>query len=246
MIAITYSAADSSLARRILDDLRDRGLDVLTEGVMSGQGHILIALLSPQGLVDRAVWRAIEAALDQGQQLLPVLAQPVELPDMISHLQPLDFSRHYDWDALQARLELMLSPNAPRAMRVLTTRTRAANRRAGLVLTIIAAIMFGAAIYMIAVLGLRMPSEEYDQIDTQVALTRDFLIGPTMEYLSTVLPRGTEQAESFRATLDAVPDRLQPFVAGTATAIHDQLIQFEAGTVDSAEATPIPKPTEAE
>ncbi|MFO7322173.1 MAG: TIR domain-containing protein [Chloroflexota bacterium] len=240
MIAITYNSADRSLAQRILNDLRDRGMDVLTEGVLSGQGHILIAVFSPQALDDRSLWQAVEAALDQSQHVLPVLAEPVELPDMISHLQAVDFSQQYRWEALEAQLKLLMSPDAPRAMRVLTSRTRAANRRTGLVLAAIAAVVFGAAIYMIAVLDLQMPAEEYAAIDTQVALTRDFLIGPTMEYLATVLPRSTEQAQSFPATLDAIPEVVQPFVAATATTIHEQLGQLQSGN-GGAEITPTPE-----
>jgi hypothetical protein len=96
--------------------------------------------------------------------------------------------------------------------------------------------MFLIGTYFIGIGVIRVPQQEYNELYTEVAVTRDAMIGPTMQYLSTILPRSTEQAVEFDATLRAIPTILRPFVALTATAIDEQLQQFEI--------TPRPEATE--
>ena len=113
----------------------------------------------------------------------------------------------------------------------------------GYVLVGIIAVIFAVSTYLLATGFIAMPKEEYDEIDTQAAIQRDLMIGPTMEYLSTVLPRGTDQAAAFPATLQAIPTVLRPFVAETATGIYRQLEELFATEAPINQPADAPGPT---
>jgi hypothetical protein len=69
------------------------------------------------------------------------------------------------------------------------------------------------------VLHLQAPVEEYNGIDTMVALTRDVIVAPQLQIYAEFLPRSTEDATNYVATLLAVPSPYRPLVAQTATAV---------------------------
>ena len=71
--------------------------------------------------------------------------------------------------------------------------------------------MFLAALYGIGVLGIQAPQEEYDQTVTQVVATRN-------AFIEAALPRSTEDAIVFAATVEGAATALQPLLAATATA----------------------------
>lgn len=233
MISITHSAKDAPLAARIADDLRAAGYAV-AERVQPGRDHLLIVLVSPDAENDTALLREVEAAHDEGQRVVPVLTAPTELPSLLNHLEPVDATKGYDAGALRERIEAELTPGARLPLRVRTTKVRRSNTRALLVLSALAVIIFVISTYYIAIGVIRPPQDEYNAIDTQVAETRDFLIGPTMEFLSTALPRSTEQAAEFPATLEAVQTRVRPFFAQTATAVDVLLEEFEIAPTPEA------------
>lgn len=234
MITVIHSAADKPLADRIAADLRADGFDV-TDRIQTGRGHVVVGLLSPDATRDPAFTRAFEAANDEGQNMVVVQARPSETPKNLDHLPSLDFSSDYPIDQLKDQIKALSSDHTPYAVRMRTDKVRASNRRALLALGGLVLLMFIGANIAIILFDIESPAEEYAAVDTQVALTRDFLIGPTMQYLATALPRSTEAAEAFPATVDAVPTLLQPFIRQTATAIHQQLGQFESAP---ATATP--------
>ncbi len=236
MITLAYPARNAATAERIATDLRQHDYDV-ADTVQPGRDPILIVVVSAATADDPRAEAMIEDALDAGQQVIPVLVESVELPELIDHFAPLDFTSRYNWNELETRLTEALAPSGRYPLRVKTSKVEAANRRTGFVLVAVAMVMFLIAVYFIGIGIIEVPEEEYAEVDTEVALTRDSMIGPTMQYLSTALPRSTEQSADFPATVQALPTVLRPFFALTATAIHEQLQQFEIAT-PAAEGTP--------
>lgn len=225
MISLISVAADRALADRLTAELRAAGHTVF-DAIQPGRDNIVVALLSPEAVADPAFVNALDAANDFGQNMVAVLARPVDLPKNLDHFKPLDFASAAPVPELLAQVE-RLSSDAPYALRMQTGKVRAANRRALLFFGVLVVGMFIIASIMIILFDIESPADEYEAVDTQVALTRDAIIGPTMEYLSTVLPRSTEAAEAFPETLEPIPTVLRPLVALTATAISEQLAAFE-------------------
>jgi hypothetical protein len=198
MATITYVPADAALAERLQADL---------SSTQAGESNAIF-VLSPAALADADIQAALVRAVENHQHIIPVLAQPTPLPRLIEHLEPVDFSQRYDFGRLSARL-----PAAPGElqMKVLTPEVQAVNRRIGAIFVVIAVIIFVIALYAVGVLGLQAPAEEYADVETQVFETRSAII-------EQALPRSTEDAANFPATLDAAAPSAQPALAATATA----------------------------
>lgn len=221
VVKVVSSAKDAGLARRIAEDLQAKGHQVV-DHLPAGYGPILVAVLSPQtgqtssnSAPDPAVNAAIIDALDNGQHIIPVLAATMPLPKLIDNLMFVDFSGGYPLEALHLRIEQLAAPDAPRPLKTLTPAVRRANLRAGLVVVAVVLFVFASALYAVGALGLKMPQEEYDEIETQRVEQRNTLIGPTLD---AFLPRSTQEAIDFPGTVEALPTRLRPFIAATATA----------------------------
>lgn len=230
MLKLLYTQADSGLAARLDADLRREGYD------FAAGKPILIPLLSPAALNDAALNAEIVAALDRGQYIIPVIAAPLEMPHLIDHLAVADFSGGYDLDALKALLDAAHAPDARLPMRVLTPSRRAANRTAGLVVVAIVLVMFVVGLYAVGVLGIQMPQEEYNAVDTEAAATINAIVGPELEQYARFLPRSTEEAANYAATLRAVPTVYRPLMERTATAYAQGTFVPTPGA--PAEATP--------
>lgn len=215
VLKLAYAPADAALAARLQSDLR--GEHTLVEGPAATGYHLLVLVLSKAALADQSVVDAMDDALDSSIHLIPVLAEPVALPHLINHLTPADFSNGaYPIQALRDAIAYLTGPDAPRAMRVLTPRRKKKNRNVGLIVFAVAFVMFMAGVIGV-MLGLQAPAEEYNAIDTEVAQTRDAIIGPTLDALGRFLPRSTDEAAVFEATLERMPTVHQPFIAATAT-----------------------------
>lgn len=204
MLTIIHATSDAALAKRLQADLQE------VEGIDAS--HVTIVILSPDALADRSVEQAMTRALDAGQHLIPVLARPAALPKLIDHLTPLDFSSGYDRDALIFHVTALSRPDAALPLKVRTPAVRAANRRTGYVMALIAFIMFLVGLYMVGVLGVQAPAEEFATVSgTETAEIRAIM--------ERYLPRGTQDALGFPSTLIAVtPARLQPLLSEAATA----------------------------
>ncbi len=196
---IVFNKADAALAQRL-----ER--DVQAQPALAADA--LVVIVSAAALADAAVQRRIEAARDQGETIVPLLAEPAALPRLIEHIAPVDFTAGYAFDALAQRLR---APAAPLQMKVLTPTARAANRRAAVIFAVLALAMFGIGLYMVGVLGLQAPAEEYNAVETEIILTRN-------GYIEAALPRSTEDALNFAATAAAAPPTLRPLLVATATA----------------------------
>jgi TIR domain len=201
-MTIVYHAADAALANRIQNELGRE---------LNSDDH-LILILSPQAVEDSAIQNAIARALDQNKLIVPVLSRVTPLPKMIEHLEAVDFTEGYNLDALVRRLS---APENALHMKVHTPAVQVSNRRVAYVIAAIVLIMFLGGIYLVGVMDIQAPVEEYDTVETEIIQTRDF-------YIDSVLPRSTEDALNFQATVDAARPTLRPVLIATATAIAAQ------------------------
>jgi hypothetical protein len=197
---IVYNEADAALAQRLQRDAQAQPALAATAA--------LVVIVSAAAVNDTALQQRIEAARDRGETVIPVRADQTALPRLIEHIAPVDFTDSYDFDALAARLS---APAGALQMKVLTPTARAANRRAAVIFAVLALIMFGVGLYMVGVLGLQAPAEEYNAVETEIILTRNF-------YIDAALPRSTEDALNFEATIAAARPTLRPLLIATATA----------------------------
>ena len=101
-------------------------------------------------------------------------------------------------------------------MTPLTPSVRKANRRAAAVVGGVVLLAFTASIILIAVFDYGPPQGEFAGVETKVILTRNY-------FVDEALPRSTEDAAHFQATYDAAQPSLQPILAATATAIHNDV-----------------------
>ncbi|MFN8379519.1 MAG: hypothetical protein U0452_12705 [Anaerolineae bacterium] len=217
VLKFAYAASDAALTNRIMNDLR--GDHTITEGPSAEGYQLLVLVLSGRGLADEAVTEAMYDALDGSIHIIPVLAEKVAVPRLINHLTPADFSDGaYPITDLRSAISYLTGPNAPLAVRVLTPRTKKKNRNIGLIVFLVAFIMFTIGVIAVGVYGLQAPAEEYNAVDTEVAQTRDAIIGPTLNALGQYLPRSTDDAAVFESTLQRMPTVHRPFIEATVTA----------------------------
>lgn len=210
-LVLTYSPQDANLAGRLEKDLQAANFTV--QPVLSGERRdILIALISPAGSVDQSVQNTIIQALDNGQHIIPLLIGPAMLPKLINHLKSLDFGQGYPLNALLDRIAAVSSPDAGLPLKVLTPSARRKNSSTAYWLAILAVIWFVIGIVAVGVFGIQMPADEYNNVDTEVAATINV-------YVDQNLPRSTEDAINFPATIQAAPTAQRPFLIATATAM---------------------------
>ena len=188
----------------------DRRLAEQTQGVVGDLGaDVTIIIISAQAVADASIKDALADALERNHRIIPILASKTALPRLIEHLDPLDFSTGFQPDTLMLRLNEADRGNLH--LKVLTPETIARNRRAGIVVSVIALLVFLISLYAVGVLGIQAPTEEYDSVETQVVETLDAI-------MEDALPHSTEEALNFPMTLEAAAPTARPFIAATATA----------------------------
>ena len=217
MLKVINTSSDQAVAQRILTDFRQTGYEISSEPLV--HGDIAILLLSQTAIADQTLQAALIKALDLSLHIVPVMIQAVELPELINHLDVIDFSSGYDFAVLRQQVDLERSPEAPMVMRVRTPNVKRSNRSAGIVLAVAALIMFAVGLYAVGVLHIQAPIQEFNSVDTEVALTVDKIVAPVMATYAQFYPRSTQDAANYVATLKAVPTVYRPFVEATATAI---------------------------
>ncbi|MFW5748080.1 MAG: hypothetical protein ACOCYT_00555 [Chloroflexota bacterium] len=210
-ITLAFSKDSSKLAARIRGDLEAEGLTV-SGSVQPGRDALLVVLLSTESRQDAEIQQKLIAALENYQHVIPVLAQPTDLPQLIDNLPPLDFSTSYDRDALLNRIETLTGPDAPPPLVTLTPSLRRSNQRAGLIIAGVVMVMFVLAILGVLIDVFVPPADEFAGVETQIFLTRNW-------YIDEALPRDTEEALSFEATVVEARETVQPFLILTATGI---------------------------
>ncbi len=197
MTRIIHAAQDSALAERIELDFQ-------------GLSEQVIVILSPDAVEDENVRAAIIQALDTGERIIPVLAVPTPLPEVIEHLVAVDFSQGYDANALRARLTDSGTP-----MKVRTPSVRKMNRFDGYFLLAVVLFCFLVGLFFVAGGVIRNPDAEYAAIETEIVLTRNY-------YVDTNLPHSTQEAVEFASTVQAAPTALRPILSATATAVASE------------------------
>ncbi|MEO8397148.1 MAG: hypothetical protein ABI700_29405 [Chloroflexota bacterium] len=217
MLKVINTSGDQAVAQQIIGDFKQAGYEVSSEPLV--HGDIAILLLSQAAVADSTLQATLIKALDLSLHIVPVMTQAVDLPDLINHLDVIDFSGGYDFAVLRQQVDLELSPGAPLVMRVRTPNVKRSNRTAGIVLGVAALIMFAVGLYGVGVLHLQAPIKEFNTVDTEVALTVDKIVAPVMATYELYYPHSTQDALNYPATLRAVPTVYRPFVEATATAI---------------------------
>lgn len=198
MIRITYSEEQTALAERIRDDL---------SVAFEAPPPLLIVLVSAASNADPVVQAELAQALAAGERVVPILTDGAELPSALGDLPALDFSRGYSRKRLLREITRATTSRAE---------LRRANRRALLVIGLLAAVMFGVAIVTMVSGIVAFPVAEYNEEATFQAQWIDGLIRETLE---AVQPRATEDAQNFAATHEAAPTRLFYYIRETATAL---------------------------
>jgi hypothetical protein len=216
MVYILHTPAQQSTAERLRADLQHAGYPV--EATPStDRTQAVVALLGGQSETDASFTQGLLRALDSSQHLLPVLIEDVPLPRVIEHLGALDFSEQYDAGAVVQWLSHATAPGARPPMRVLTPQRRARNRLIGAVLAGAVIFWFVTGLILVGVYHIQAPREEYNSIDTLVAVTVDAA-------LDRFRPNSTLDATGFPATVQAVPTAARPPLSQTATAQAAELM----------------------
>jgi hypothetical protein len=131
---------------------------------------------------------------------------------LIDHLPPLDFSAGYDRARLLKRIADLASLETPPSVPVNARSLRTSNRTLALVLIVVVLGMFVLSLLVLGGGMVGFPQEEYATIDAEGLATRDY-------FIDSVLPRSTDAAANFPATVEAATTALRPFLIATATAI---------------------------
>ncbi|MEQ8678014.1 MAG: hypothetical protein RLP44_00195 [Aggregatilineales bacterium] len=235
-LSLINASSDAAMAERINQSVAKAGHTV-HKTVLAGRKSVSIFVFSEAAKADATFQEALYAVLDNHQHIIPVLAKQVALPRLIDHLQPLDFSKGYDEQALLVEINLLSAPNTPPPATVLTPTKQKSNQRFGLIFAGIGFIVFLISLYAIGVEGLRAPENEFASVETQIILTRNY-------YIDNALPHSTEEAANFQTTFEYMPTTVHVELEMTATAIAGGVI----GTFvpqSTVQATNFPETLEA-
>lgn len=198
MIRIAYSADQQELARQIRDDLIDEAAPARP---------VLLALVSAQSNRDPMVQEEIRQAIKKQAFVIPILAEDVDLPDLLEGCLALNFVGGYHRRRLRRHLSTAMMTRDD---------VRQANRRALALIGGLALLMFGLAIFSLMRGLVAFPVDEYNEEATFQAQWIQGLIGETLVF---VQPRSAADAIHFETTLQAAPTRLLLYIRETATAL---------------------------
>ncbi|MCA0458655.1 MAG: hypothetical protein LCI00_32160 [Chloroflexi bacterium] len=211
MLTLVYNPQDAALAQRVMQDLKAQGF-AFKESLTAEKGMILLAVTSPAANDDATVQNVVIQAFDNNQHVVLLTAQPAPIPKIMNHLRVFDFSSSYPLPALAEHLLFLASPEAGSPLKVLTPKTRAKNRGIGIWLTILVLVWFVVGLVVVGVFRIQAPVEEYNTVETEYAATVASIVQQN-------LPRSTEEAENFPATVQAVTTAQRPVLIQTATAL---------------------------
>ncbi len=235
VVTLLYAPRDVELAALMRDDLTNAGYEI-RDRVETGADNLTVIVLSPGALEDNTVVSGMVNTIDNHQHVLPVIAEDTELPRLIDHLQPLDFTDGYKRDPLLNQIKTLTGPNAPRPMTVLTPAQRKANRQVAAVVGGLVAVLFFISMYVLATGIVGVPDDEFASVETQIYLTRNW-------FIDEALPFTTQEAVNFAATVERAQPSVQPFLILTATA-NAAGVESTFIPRSSAEATAFPETLE--
>ena len=203
MLNITYAPNDAHTAEDMQSDLSAANLRL--------DNPVLIALLTPDSVKDKAVLSAIEKSKREGHVIVPVILRKTELPANLADEQSLDLSRKYD------KKKLIQFVNQADIGKERQHKNRLYFYAVGGVVL----LMFVISIVSISNDIVAFPADEYATENAIRDAQVNTIVAPQIEVLR---PRTTEDALNFDMTLEAVAnDDLLPFIIGTATAIPEQM-----------------------
>ncbi len=206
-VTLVYAEPDYKLAMRIRGDLEAESIRVVDDLT---DGAIVMAVLSAQGVKTPKITDMLNTATDKYHHIIPVLAEAVHLPRVIDHLQPIDMNQPNASQELVKRVNFLASPQAPRPLTSLTPAKRKENLQSSIFYAVVAFGIFVIGIIAVGVFGIQAPEDEYYSVETQVYLTQRV-------YIDQALPRGTEDAVNFEATIPHIPTKARQEAIGTAT-----------------------------
>lgn len=210
-ITIINTPSDSKIADRIHTDLQDAGHKTSSK-VQAGREALTLLVLSQDSVEAEAIQTAMVQALENRQQIIPVVTEDVTLPHLIDHMSIVDFRGVYNKNALLEQVAHRSSPDAPAPMTVLTPSKRAENQRILYIIGGVVLFVFAISVYLIGVdKRVQPPLEEFAEVDTQVFLTRS-------SFIEDALPRNTQEASNFEITIEYMPTLAQVQLRETATA----------------------------
>lgn len=198
MLNIVYPPSAANLAEKMQTDLGRMSLKL--------EKHYTFVLVNADTTADSGVQHATDLALEDKHIVVPVLLDDSPVPDKLEDQPVLDMRRGYKRGKLidhVRRLEL----GRPVLQR---------NTRLLLILGGTTLVIFVVGILSIASGFVRPPLDEFATEEAiNNAMIEEFLI-PTLE---GVLPRTTEDALNFPATVQAQPTRNRVYLALTGTAL---------------------------
>ncbi len=198
MLSLRYAPEDEIIGAYIRNHLKRAGK------ALSDDGILVIVLSSDQG-----VQETIINALDKQQHVIPIVVDTPVLPDLIAHLQPIEFQQPDSMTQLLQRIDELSAPNIPRP---LTPSRRSANKQTAIALIGLVLLMFVAGLWLVGSGIAVAPEDEFAGAETQIFLTRN-------SFIDGMLPRTTEEATHFEATIPHMPTKGRVQLVETATAI---------------------------
>ncbi|MGB1287916.1 MAG: hypothetical protein ACPG7F_15355, partial [Aggregatilineales bacterium] len=189
-----------SLAREVEADIKEIRFQL--------SNRYLILLLTPEAVSDESIQIMLKAAVNDNRIIIPLQVRPATLSEKLNAEPVTDISSGYHRKHLE---------KAIRRVEVGAMRIRR-NTRIFLAVSFLGFLMFAMALVMIGGGYAEFPADEYAAEEaTNLARIEDFTI-PTLYYL---MPRTTQDAANFDATVEAVNRNIKPLLRETATTLAD-------------------------
>lgn len=219
MLDISFHSADERLAQQLQSELGKASFRL--------EHPMMLVLLTPSALADSALQRTVEQAHKKGVRIAPLLVKPITgaLPAPYAGLPIFDMSQgEYQLKRLLAFINRVDLGEARLAR----------SRRLFAFIALSAVLMFGVSLWGVGSGLVRFPSQEYATEDALEFTRIQTLTFPTLDPL---MPRTTEDALNFPATVEAASTRNRPFLRETATALPVGMTQTLAFIATSADLT---------
>lgn len=201
-LKITFAAGQDDLARRIQTDLAQSHLRL--------DHSYRVVLVTPALVNDATIMDEIAAARQSGMRIVPVIIENADFPAGPGDLPPVDMTGKYKRDALIAAIR----------RDDIGATVRGRNRRLFAWVGVVAVVIFAVGLVSIGSGTVRVPVNEFateNAVQQQMIATFQY---PTLEGL---MPRSTQEAQGFPATVEAASTRDFVGLVTTATAQAAQI-----------------------
>ncbi|MDQ7025092.1 MAG: hypothetical protein Q9P01_02685 [Anaerolineae bacterium] len=202
MLNITYAPNDAALAERMQKEL--------SKTTETFDANILIILVSPTSVTDKSVLKALDTAIAQKHSLLPVIVEKTTLPQSIRHVEAVDLTKGYDFNAVMIALRQRKNGQD----------IRRRNTRIAWGLFSIVLLSFVISVYGLSTGYIGVPVDEFS---TEAAEQQRMIETFTFPTLDPLMPRTTQDAQNFPRTVEAANTRNAPLLMLTASALPANL-----------------------